>query len=145
MEPKQLLMRSSGIRMLAKIVSRRKLRRSKMLMIEEVYTQLQENAFVDTAEEFSTDWCWRSKSWFAVQKNKGSDFTIAVAINCLNSIKIKIAQAHMRRKKFGSIAESDLSILRQVRDKLEQYLLEQHRVAAVAEQVSQQHTMLGFQ
>ena len=104
-----------------------------MLMIEEIYTELHENAFVQTAEEFSTDWCWRSKSWFAVQKNKRSDFAIPVAINCLNSIKIRIALTHLRRKTLGSIAESDIAILSQLKGKLEEHLSEQHRVAAVVE------------
>ena len=103
-----------------------------MSIMEEVYDQLSQNAFVDTAEDFSTDWCWRSKSWYAVQKNKQSDFTIAVAINCLNKVKIQIAMAHLRKKKFGSIAESDIRLLSAVRDKLEQYLLSEHRIAAVA-------------
>jgi hypothetical protein len=31
-------------------------------------------------------------------EKKQSDFAIPVAINCLNSIKIRIALAHLRRK-----------------------------------------------
>jgi hypothetical protein len=105
-----------------------------MLIMEEIYVQLHEHAFVETAEEFSTEWCWRSRSWFAVQKNKQNDFSIPVAINCLNSVKIRIAQALLRKKKFGSIVESDLVILRRVRCTLERHLFEQHRIAAVVEQ-----------
>jgi hypothetical protein len=104
-----------------------------MLMIEEIYTELHENAFVGTAEEFSTEWCWRSKSWFAAQKNKRSDFAIPVAINCLNSIKIRIALAYLRRKTLGSIAESDIAILSHLKGKLEKHLSEQHRIVAVVE------------
>ena len=115
-----------------------------MTILEEVYEQLRYNAFVETAEDFSTDWCWRSRSWFAVQKNKKGELTVSVAINCLNSVKIRIAQAHLRRKKFGSIAECDIAILNEVRAKLEQHLLEQHRVAAVAEQNHPTAKMLGF-
>ena len=103
-----------------------------MSLIEEVYDQLNKNAFVETAEEFSTDWCWKSKSWYGVQKNNRSDFSIPVAINCLNKVKIMIAMAHMRKKKLGSIAESDIRLLSVVREKLEQYLLDVHRIAAIA-------------
>ena len=116
-----------------------------MSLMETVYDQLHENAFVDTAEDFSTDWCWRSKSWFAVQKNKNSDFSIPVAINCLNAIKIKIAMAHLRRKKLGSIADSDIHILGGVRDLLEEHLLEQHRIAAVVHTPSPTERMFGNQ
>ncbi|MXU63809.1 DUF6626 family protein [Oceanomicrobium pacificus] len=104
-----------------------------MTLMEEVYDQLAKNAFVETAEEFSTDWCWRSRSWFSVQKNKKSDFSIPVAINCLNKVKVQIAMMHIRKQKLGGIAESDLGVLQDVRAKLERHLLEQHRVAAVAE------------
>ena len=103
-----------------------------MTIVEEVYDQLRQNTFGDTAEDFSTNWCWRSKSWYAVQKKNQSDFSIPVAINFLNQVKIKIAMAHLRKKRLGSIAESDIRLLSEVRDKLEQHLLEAHRIAAVA-------------
>lgn len=103
-----------------------------MTFMEKIYTQLHENAFVDTAEEFSTDWCWRSKSWFAVQKNKQGEFSIPVAINCLNNTKMKLALAHLRKKSFGSIVESDIAVLQEVKEQLETHLLEQHRIAEVA-------------
>jgi hypothetical protein len=103
--------------------------------MEEIYNQLLIDGFVENAEEFSARWCWRSKSWFAVQRNKGGDFTIEVAINCLNVTRVRIALAHLRRKQLGSIADSDLRILNDVRSKLELYLLEQHRITAVAADV----------
>ena len=103
-----------------------------MSLMESIYEELRENSFVQTAEQFSTDWCWRSKSWFAVQKAKQSDFSVPTAINCLNKTKIKIAFAHMSRKKLGSIADSDIRILNGIREALETYLLEQHKIAAVA-------------
>jgi hypothetical protein len=101
--------------------------------MEEVYYILRENSYVETAEDFSTEWCWRSKNWFAVQKNKKAEFSIPVAINCLNTTKMKIALAHLKRKRLGSIADSDIQILGSIRDALEQHLLDQHRIAAVAE------------
>ncbi|MEO1110040.1 MAG: hypothetical protein AAFX90_19165 [Pseudomonadota bacterium] len=103
-----------------------------MSLMERIYAELQEHSFVHTAEQFSTDWCWRSKSWFAVQKTKQSDFSIPTAINCLHKTKIKIAFAHMSRKKLGSIADSDLRVLNGIKDELETYLLEHHKIAAIA-------------
>ena len=103
-----------------------------MSLMERIYTELHQHSFVQTAEQFSTDWCWRSKSWFAVQKTKRSDFSVQTAINCLNKTKVKIAFAHMSRKKLGGIADSDIRVLNGIRDELETYLLEQHKIAAVA-------------
>ena len=110
-----------------------------MSLIEKVFNHLHEHAFVETAEEFSTDWCWRSKSWFAVQKSKDSDFSIPVAITCLNNVKMKIAFAHLRRRKLGSIADSDIQALGEVKAMIEEHLLERHRIAEVAEDAQNQN------
>lgn len=104
-----------------------------MLLMEEIYLQLREHDLVETAEQFSTDWCWRSRSWYAVQKNKENDLTVATAITCLNNVKVKIALAHLRRKKFGSIIDCDIETLGCIKSRLETYLLVKHRIAAIAE------------
>jgi len=62
-----------------------------MLLMETIYKELNENKLLNNAEEFSTDWCNRSRSWFAVQKNKGSDFSIPAAISLLNYTKVRRA------------------------------------------------------
>ena len=108
-----------------------------MTLMETVYDQLYEHSLVETAEEFSKDWCWRSRSWFAVQKNKNGEFSIPVAINCLNAVKVKIALAHLKRRKLGSLVDSDIRILSEVRSMLEDHLLEQHRIAAVVDASNQ--------
>lgn len=105
-----------------------------MTLMETVYRNLNENALVETAEEFSTDWCWRSKSWFAVQKNSHADFTIPVAITCLNQVKMKLTFKYFQQGKLGSFVDEDIAILSDVRDQLEAYLLEQHRIAVVADE-----------
>jgi len=116
-----------------------------MLLMEEIYLQLREHDLVDTAEQFSTDWCWRSRSWYAVQKNKERDLTVATAITCLNNVKVKIALAQLRRKKFGSIVEGDIETLGIIKCRLEAYLLVKHRIAAVAGEETPNGNMLGFQ
>lgn len=103
-----------------------------MSLMEQIFAELHEHSFVRSAEQFSTEWCWRSKSWYAVQKTKQSDFSVQTAINCLNKTKVKIAFVHMARKKLGSIADSDLRILSGIKEQLETYLLEQHKIAAIA-------------
>ncbi|MCA0045110.1 DUF6626 family protein [Celeribacter litoreus] len=105
-----------------------------MLLMEEIYLQLRKQDLVDTAEQFSTDWCWRSRSWYAVQKNKENDLTVATAITCLNNVKVKIALAHLKRKKLGSIIDGDIKTLGFIKDQLEVYLLVKHRIAAVADE-----------
>jgi hypothetical protein len=113
-----------------------------MLLLEDFYKRLHEHDLVETAEDFSTDWCWRSKSWFAVQKNKNSDFSIPAAITCLNRVKVKTALAHLRRKRLGSVGDDDIRLLGAIKKSLETYLLEHHRIAAVAEAETPQRKML---
>ena len=112
--------------------------------MEDIYNRLREHDLVETAESFSTDWCSRSKSWFAVQKNQNSDLSIPAAITCLNSTKVKIALAHIRRKRLGSVVDSDIRLLGDIKESLETYLLEQHRIAAVADDTVLKSKMLGF-
>ncbi len=114
-----------------------------MSLMETVYDQLHEQSLVETAEEFSTDWCWRSRSWFAVQKNKNGEFSIPAAINCLNKVKMKIAFAHLKRRKLGNLMDSDIRVLREVKELLEDHLLEHHRIAAVTETPLPKTKMLG--
>lgn len=116
-----------------------------MLLMEEIYLQLREQDLVDTAEQFSTDWCWRSRSWYAVQKNKENDLTVATAITCLNNVKMKLALAHIKRKKFGSIVDGNIETLRLIKRRLETYLLVKHRITAVADEETPNGKMLGFQ
>jgi hypothetical protein len=73
--PLQKNPKSRNIRVIIRYLSAddKKLWRNKMSIMEEFYGQLSQSAFVDTSEDFSTDWCSRSKSWYAVQKNKQSD------------------------------------------------------------------------
>lgn len=110
----------------------KKFKEKTMLLMEEIYTELRKNDLVETAEQFSTDWCWRSRSWYAVQKNKGNDLSVATAITCLNNAKVKIALAHLKRRKLGSIVDDEIEALGFVKVRLETYLLDNHKIAAVA-------------
>jgi|GEM_PF-1803625 len=113
-----------------------------MLLMEQIYTQLRDFDLVETAEKFSTRWCWRSKSWYAVQKNKNNDFGVATAITCLNNVKVHIALAHLRRKRLGNVVDGDIAVLHSVKTSLETYLLDQHQILAVADDKSIRSKML---
>ncbi len=58
-----------------------------MLLMETIYTDLHSFDIVDSAAEFSTVWCGKSKIWFAVQKNKGGDLSVAAAIIAIDFFK----------------------------------------------------------
>jgi hypothetical protein len=107
-----------------------------MSLMKTIYGELHEHALVETAEEFSTEWCWRSKHWFAVQKHNNGDFSIPVAINCLNKAKLKIGLAHLKRRKLGSLMDSELRALNSVKALLEEHLLNEHRIASVSHEES---------
>lgn len=104
-----------------------------MLLMETIYKDLKEYDLVNNAEEFSTDWCNRSRSWFAVQKNKDSDFSVPVAINLLNHVKMRRALLTLKRRQLGSILDGEINLLTSIIDCLDEYLLNAHQIAAVAE------------
>ena len=104
-----------------------------MLLMETIYTDLHNFDIVDSAEEFSTVWCGKSKSWFAVQKNKGGDLSVAAAITLLNYIKVRRALLILRRKKMGAILDDDINLLATIIKSLDDYLLQSHNILEVAE------------
>lgn len=104
-----------------------------MLLMETIYKDLKEYDLVNNAEEFSTDWCNRSRSWFAVQKNKGSDFSIPVAINLLHYVKVRRAMLILKRRQLGSILDGEINLLASINEHLDEYLLNVHQIAAVVE------------
>lgn len=103
-----------------------------MLLMETIYKDLKEYDLVNNAEEFSTDWCNRSRSWFAVQKNKGSDFSVPVAISLLNHVKLRHALRTLKRRQLGSILDGEINLLTSINERLDEYLLNSHQIAAVA-------------
>lgn len=104
-----------------------------MLLMEEIYTDLHALEIVDSAEEFGTNWCGKSKSWFAVQKNKGGDLSVAAAIALLNHLKVRRALWILRRQKVGSILDNEISLLTSIISRLDDYLLQSHNIAEVAQ------------
>jgi hypothetical protein len=114
-----------------------------MLLMETIFKDLKEYDLVNNAEEFSTDWCSRSRSWFAVQKNKGRDFSVPVAISLLGYIKMRRTMLILKRRQLGSILDGEINLLTSVIDCLDEYLLNAHQIAAVAETKPLQQKMLG--
>lgn len=110
--------------------------------METIYKDLKEYDFVDNAEDFSTVWCNRSRSWFAVQKNKGGDLSVAAAISLLNYVKVRRAMRILRRKQLGSILDDEINMLTSIIDCLDEYLLNAHQIAAVAETETLKQIML---
>lgn len=58
-----------------------------MTLLEQTYTQLYYTALVDCAEQFSVDYLGKSKSWYAVQRHKGREFSVGAAIQCVRSLR----------------------------------------------------------
>ena len=104
-----------------------------MLLMETIYTDLHDFDIVDNAEEFGTVWCGRSKSWFAVQKHKGGDFSVATAITLLNYTKVRRALRILKRKQLGAILDDEINLLTAIIKRLDDYLLQAHNIVEVAE------------
>ena len=101
--------------------------------METIYTDLHDFDIVDSAEEFGTAWCGRSKSWFAVQKHKGGDFSVATAITLLNYTKVRRALRILKRKQLGAILDEEINLLTTTIKRLDDYLLQKHNIAEIAE------------
>ena len=104
-----------------------------MLLMETIYTDLYKYDIVDSAEEFGTAWCGRSKSWFAVQKIMGGDLSVATAIALLNYTKVRRTLRILKRKQLGAILDDEINLLTAIIERLDDYLLQAHNIVEVAE------------
>ena len=104
-----------------------------MLLMETIYTDLHNFDIVHNAEEFGTAWCGRSKSWFAVQKHKGGDLSVATAITLLNYTKVRRTLRILKRKQLGAILDDEINLLTDIMERLDKYLLQAHNIVEVAE------------
>ncbi len=103
-----------------------------MLLIEKILGLLVEQDLVATAEEFSTDWCCKSRSWYAERKHSRRDFSVTAAISCLDTANRKLMLLRMRQKRMGGLLQAEIAALGQIEDALRAFLHEQHRITEVA-------------
>lgn len=102
-----------------------------MNLMEKIYFQLHSEGLVGSAEEFSTQWCSRSRHWFAVQKRSANGFSVVTAIHCLRKVHTELAKSKVRRDKFGSFLNSEVEVLSDTKGDLEKYLYDEHEVVQV--------------
>lgn len=102
-----------------------------MLLVEQVFEELCEHDLVQTAEDFSTDWCCKSRSWFSERKHSQRDFSVSAAISCLDAINTKQAILRMRQRRMGGLLDAEVRALERIRQALRLYLQDQYRIGEV--------------
>ncbi len=103
-----------------------------MLLIEKIFELLVEHDLVSSAEDFSTDWCCKSRSWYAERKHSKRDFSVTAAISCLDTSNRKQLLLRMRQRRMGGLLEAEILALGQIQDALRAFLHDQHRITEVA-------------
>jgi hypothetical protein len=103
-----------------------------MTLVEQVYATLVEHDLVQNGEEFSTDWCNKSKSWFSERKHSGRDFSVTAAIDCLSKVQLKAVTLQLSNRRMGGLLEAEIRGLNKVNTALRTFLAEQHRITEVA-------------
>ena len=115
-----------------------------MLLIEKILDLLVEHDLVETAEDFSIDWCCKSRSWYAERKHSRRDFSVTAAISCLDTANRKLLMLRLRQKRMGGLLNAEVVALGQIEDALREFLQEQHRITEVALSEPGKGKMLGF-
>lgn len=103
-----------------------------MTLLEKVYGSLVEHDLVQNGEEFSTNWCGKSKSWFGERRHSGRDFSVTAAIDCMRSVQLKIATLRLSNRRLGGLLEPEIRGLSEVNEALRSFLADQHRITEVA-------------
>ena len=96
-----------------------------MTLLETTYRQLHSIGLVACAEAFSRDYLGKNRNWYALQKYAGRDFSMAAAIQCLRSVRLKQRNAQLP-------AQQQLTLL-QLEQQLLAHLNEKHSVTDVTE------------
>lgn len=102
------------------------------MLIEKVFELLCEHDLVASAEDFSTEWCCKSRSWYAERKHSKRDFSVTAAISCLDTSNRKQLLLRMRQRRMGGLLEAEILALGQIQEALRAYLHDQHRITEVA-------------
>ena len=94
-----------------------------MTLLETTYINLHSIGLVACAEAFSADYLGKNRNWYALQKYAGRDFSVAAAIQCLRSVRLKQRNAQLP-------TQQQLTLL-QLEQRLLAHLNEKHSVADV--------------
>lgn len=113
-----------------------------MTLLEKVYERLVEHDLAQNGEEFSTDWCGKSKSWFGERKHSGRDFSVTAAIDCMQSVQLKLVTLKLSNRRMGGLLEAEIRGLDEVDAALKAFLAERHRITAVALDEAPQRKLL---
>ncbi|WP_417247402.1 DUF6626 family protein [Celeribacter sp.] len=103
---------------------------------------LVEHDLVQNGEEFSTDWCNKSKSWFSERKHSGRDFSVTAAIDCLSRVQLRAVTLQLSNRRMGGLLEAEIRGLNEVNAALRTFLSEQHRITEVALDEKPHHKLL---
>lgn len=114
-----------------------------MLLIESVYRALAEHDLVLSAEDFSTDWCGKSRSWYAERKHSERDFSVTAAIDCLERINMRRTMLKLSNRRMGGLLETEIRVLDEISEALREWLAEQHRITEVRLREMPRGKMLG--
>lgn len=100
-------------------------------LIEKTFITLRKSGLVTSAEQFSEQWCRRSKSYFAERRHTGHDFSIQTAMACID--KARMAKFFLRnnRKKTQELVQDEMRLLDEVEDKLLAFLEARNEITYV--------------
>jgi hypothetical protein len=62
-----------------------------MTFLQHIFTQLRSAQLVGSAQAFSTLYVCKHANWYSYQRHVGSDFSCSAAIQCLRSVRARLA------------------------------------------------------
>lgn len=96
-----------------------------MTLLETLYRHLRHNELTANAEHFSTEYLNKSKSWYAVQMHERREISAAAAIQCLRSIRIKLATIEL--------TDNEIDLLKLLEQRLAHHLLSYYGISDVVD------------
>lgn len=94
-----------------------------MTLLESTYRQLHSAGLVNCAEAFSKDYLGKNRNWYALQKHTGREISVGAAVQCLRSIRKRLAEPALDMEQRNTLAATEVRLV--------EHLNEAHLIADV--------------
>mgnify|MGYP001765413923 CR=1 FL=1 len=92
------------------------IRENTMTLLEQTYRELRAAGLTQCAEEFSRDYLGKNKNWYAFQTHTGRDFSVAAAVQCLRSLRSRLAAPGIEQAERRALEAAEQALLMHLND-----------------------------
>lgn len=102
-----------------------------MKIITEVYKTLTLNGLVKDKADFSLKWARRNSNWLSYTEHKKREAGLEAMLNIRMALDNHIRYFEGRKSKMGWLADEKIKALRDIRERIDSYILDRYRITQI--------------